>query len=96
VRVEQYVRCVNKLRQTNAKRQNDVILLHHKQRISSYIDHHTPLHCSTPESVSGAYNQAVVPGITRPLQVTDHTSLKKCPWKNFKWSGNPTAIRSEL
>jgi len=54
-----------------AKRQNDVILWRHKQRMSSYFDHHTQLHCSMLEFIRGKYNHAVVPGITRPLHATD-------------------------
>jgi len=33
-------------------------------------------HCSILEFGRGASNQAVVPGITRPLHATDHTSYK--------------------
>ena len=63
---------------------NDVILWRHKQRISNYIDHHTLLHCSTLEFARGAYNQAVVPGITKHLHATDRTSLKNMSLKKFQ------------
>ena len=43
----------------------DVMLWRHKQRATSNNDHHTPLQIL--EFGRGAYNQAVAPGITRPL-----------------------------
>jgi len=49
------------------KREYDVILWRHKQRISTNHHHHTPL-LNTGRVAS---NQVVVPGITRPLHATD-------------------------
>jgi len=65
-----------------------------KQRIFSYIDRHTSLHCSILEFVRGAYNQAAVPGITRPLHATDRTSLKIMSLKKFQviWQPYPTSF----
>ena len=63
-----------------------------QQRISSYIDHHTPLHCSMLEFVRGhtikQLSQAS-PDLFTPLTVPH---WKKCSWKNFKWSGNPSPM----
>ena len=56
------------------KREYDVILWRHHQRISSNNDHHTPLF--NTRIWRGAYNQAVTPGITRPL----HATGKICPF----------------
>jgi len=50
-----------------------VTFWHHKQRISSNNDHHIR-HCSILEFGRGASNQAVAPGITRPLHATAHTA----------------------
>jgi len=46
----------------------------HKQRISSNNDHNTPR--LILEFGRGASNQAVTPGITRPLHATGHKSQK--------------------
>jgi len=59
------------------KREYDVILWHNKQRISSNIDHHTPLLNTTFWRES---NQAVTPGITRPLHATGYNSE---PYSSF-------------
>ena len=50
------------------KREYDVILWRHKQRISNNNDHYTPL--LNTRIWKGASNQAVAQGITRPLYVT--------------------------
>jgi len=46
------------------------------------------------EFVRGAYNQAVLPGITRPLHTTDRNSLKKMSLKKFQviWQPYTTSI----
>jgi len=67
-----------------AKPTPNVIMWRHKQRIFSYIDHHTPLHYSVLQFVRGAYNLAADPGITRSLYATDRTSLKKMSLKKFQ------------
>jgi len=51
------------------KREIDVIVWRHKQRIFSNNDHHSPLF--NTRIWKGASNQAVAPGITRPLHATD-------------------------
>ena len=50
------------------ERECNDMLWHHKQRISSNNDHHTPL--LNTRIWLEAYNQAVAPGITRPLHAT--------------------------
>jgi len=63
--VPEYACCVNKLRQNIGLQ---TWIWRHKQRISSNNDHHRP----TPvlEFGGGTSNQAVAPGITRPLHAT--------------------------
>jgi len=51
------------------KRENDVILLRHKHRISN--NKVTIRHCLILEFRRRASNQAVAPGITTPLHGTD-------------------------
>jgi len=50
------------------RREYDVIFLRHKQGISATMT--TTRHCSSLEFGKGAANQAVAPGITRPLNAT--------------------------
>ena len=56
-------------------RECEVILLRHKQRKSS--NKTTMRHCSILELRRGASNQAVAPGITRPLHTTDPNNKQK-------------------
>jgi len=71
--VPEYASCVTKkLRQNvGSKREYDVILRRHKQRISSTMT--TIRHCSILEFGRRASNQAVALGITRPQHVTAYT-----------------------
>jgi len=67
-----HVVSTNFARILDCKREYDVILWRHKQRISSNNDHHTPL--LNTRIWKGASNQAVAPGITRPLHATAATN----------------------
>jgi len=71
------------------QRQTDVILWRHKQRISSYIDHHMPLHCSILEFVRGhtiKQSSRESPDLFTPLTVShcEKNALEKI------WSGLAT------
>jgi len=71
------------------KREYDVILWRHKQRVSSKNDQHTPLLYTRIRK--GASNQAVAPGITRPLHATDYMLSRFVPLSLFRDCPRPVA-----